>query len=508
MKNADVVDISTQERMLLTRGLFDQQAFYRLTDRLYRSHNIEEAYEAALDAMNHLLGCDRASILRFDAAGMMRFVAARGLSDTYVKAVEGHTPWRPGDKDPAAIYIADIEATLESEALKAVIRKEGIRSLAFIPLTVKQVVVGKFMLYHETPHEFDERERQIALTIARQLGFSIERQAAEFGAARLVALVESSDDAIVSKTLEGVIQSWNQGAEKLFGYRAEEVIGKPITILIPPDRLAEEETILSRIRRGERTAHYSTIRKRKDGSLVHVSLTVSPIIDATGKVVGASKIARDFTDQHRAQERQQLLLREMNHRVKNLFAVTSSMLNLSARQADSPAALAASVIGRLDALVRAHGMTMAADADDSATDRGPTLHDLAQILLSPHRDSDGPRFSVTGDDILLNRKSVTPVALLLHEFATNAVKYGSLSKPGGRISLATALDQEFVEVTWSETGGPAVRSASEKGFGSRLVEATSIQLGGTLSYDWEPQGLVIRCRLSRHAVAHPATDPA
>lgn len=502
MKKADVIDIGTEERMLLTRGLFDQRAFYRLTDRLYRSHSVEEAYEAALDAMKELLGCERVSILRFDVAGVMRFMAARGLSDGYRKAVEGHTPWRPGDKDPEPIYVADIEAANEPESLKAVIRSEGIRALAFIPLTVNQAVVGKFMLYYETPREFDERERQIALIIARQLGFSIERQAADVTTARLVALVDSSDDAIVAKTLDGVIQSWNHGAEKLFGYAANEVIGKPITILIPPDRLAEEETILSRIRRGERTSHYATIRKRKDGSLFHVSLTISPIIDATGRIVGASKIARDFTDQHLAQERQLLLLREMNHRVKNLFAVTSSMLNLSARQADSPTALAASVTGRLDALARAHGLTMAAtNAEHLGQDHGTTLHVLAETILSPHRQGHGDRFSVSGDDIPIGGKAVTPIALLLHEFATNAVKYGSLSEPGGRVDLETALKGEIIEITWRESGGPAVTNPQEKSFGSRLVEATAIQLGGSVKYDWRREGLVIRCQLARSIVA-------
>ncbi|HSD45236.1 MAG TPA: PAS domain S-box protein, partial [Pyrinomonadaceae bacterium] len=116
----------------------------------------------------------------------------------------------------------------------------------------------------------------------------------------LSALIESADDAIISKTLEGIITSWNKGAERIFGYKAEEVIGKPITIIIPPDHLDEEPQILARLRAGIRVEHFETVRMRKDGGLVDISLTVSPIIGPQGQVIGASKIARDVTEQRQA----------------------------------------------------------------------------------------------------------------------------------------------------------------------------------------------------------------
>jgi PAS domain S-box-containing protein len=108
----------------------------------------------------------------------------------------------------------------------------------------------------------------------------------------LASIVESSDDAIVSKNLDGIITSWNRGAERIFGYTAEEAVGKPITILVPHDRQDEERAILTHVRRGERIDHFETIRQRKNGSLIFVSLTVSPVKNAEGKIVGASKIAR------------------------------------------------------------------------------------------------------------------------------------------------------------------------------------------------------------------------
>lgn len=476
--------------------MFKRRAFYRLIDRLYRAPSLPEVYEATLDAIIELLGCGKASILRFDKSGVMRFVAWRELSDGYRQAVDGHSPWRMGEPDPEPVFIADIAKAAEARNLISVLRQEGIQALAFIPVTLNRATVGKLMIYHAAPHDFDEEEREVALILARQLSFCIERHAADMATGRLMALIESSDDAIISKNLDGVIQSWNGGAERLFGYSAEETVGRSITILIPPDRLEEETSILGRIRKGERVDHYETVRRRKDGTLVHVSLTVSPIIDTRGNILGASKIARDTTERQRALERQQLLLREMNHRVKNLFAVTSSIINLNARTAGSAADLATAVTNRLNALARAHSLTMVVnEASENANDVGVTLHGLAEAILSPYEGRS--RIGIAGDDLAITGKSITPVALLLHEFATNAAKYGSLSNETGRVDIVFALADGKVEILWRETGGPPPPADSETGFGSRLVEASAIQLGGRVERQWGDDGLVIRLEMSR-----------
>ncbi len=128
-----------------------------------------------------------------------------------------------------------------------------------------------------------------------------DRKQAGEARSMLGAIVESSDDAILSKNLNGIITSWNAGAQRLFGYTAEETVGQPVTMLMPPERFNEEPGILARIRRGERVDHYETIRRRKDGTLLDVSLTISPIVDSQGKIIGASKIARNITEHKRAQ---------------------------------------------------------------------------------------------------------------------------------------------------------------------------------------------------------------
>ena len=168
---------------------------------------------------------------------------------------------------------------------------------------------------------------------AARAGMGDGGRAMDRAAQHYAAIIESSDDAILSKDLDGVILTWNAGAERLFGYTAEEAIGKPVTIIIPADRLEEERAILDKIRRGEGVHSLKTVRRRKDGSVIDISLTVSPIRDANGRIVGASTIARDISELKKTRERQQLLLREMNHRVKNLFALTGSIIGLSARSA-------------------------------------------------------------------------------------------------------------------------------------------------------------------------------
>jgi PAS domain S-box-containing protein len=137
----------------------------------------------------------------------------------------------------------------------------------------------------------------------------------ETAAARLAAIVSSSDDAIVSKTLDGVITSWNAAAERMFGFTASEAVGRHVTLIIPKDRHAEEEQVLARLRRGERIEHFETVRMRKDGTVIDISLTVSPVLSATGEVVGASKVARDISDRKEMERnRAALVAREQEAR--------------------------------------------------------------------------------------------------------------------------------------------------------------------------------------------------
>ena len=149
--------------------------------------------------------------------------------------------------------------------------------------------------------------------------------------AHLAAIVESSDDAIISKDLNGIITSWNGGAERLFGYTAQETINRPITILIPPDRLDEEPRILEQLRRGEKVDHFETVRVRKDGSTLDLSLTISPVKDSHGRIIGASKIARDITERKRAEKVLSQSHADLREKVEELARFNRAMVGRELR---------------------------------------------------------------------------------------------------------------------------------------------------------------------------------
>jgi PAS domain S-box-containing protein len=316
---------------------------------------------------------------------------------------------------------------------------------------------------------------------------------------RLASIVDSSHDAIVTKDLNGVITSWNESAEQLFGYRAEEVLGRPITILIPSDRSDEEPAIIERIVRGERVDHFETIRRRKDGSLVEISLTISPVRNAQGKVIGASKIARDITERRQAEERKRLLLREMSHRVKNLFALASGLVSLSARSrgAQTTEEIIGALQERLAALARAHELTLPDLAKGGARADAPTtLGALLQAIFTPFmggEDDNDSRVVIAGPEVPIGGNAITSIALLLHEFATNAVKYGGLSSSTGGVHVNWTVAADEVVLIWSETGGSLLDAEPESnGFGDKLAQGMTAQLGAKMSREWLPRGLTIR----------------
>jgi len=298
----------------------------------------------------------------------------------------------------------------------------------------------------------------------------------------LAAIVESSDDAIVSKNLDGIITSWNRGAERVFGYPAEEAIGQPITIVIPEDRQSEEREILTRIRRGERIDHFETVRRRKHGSLISISLTVSPVRNAEGKIVGASKIARDITEQKRNQEQIAILAREAEHRSKNLLANVQATVNLS--RSDTSEGLKEAIAGRVQALANVHSLF--------AESRwiGAELSTIASHELAPYSEKGEGRVRIVGAPVLLEPDAAQTIAITLHELATNAAKYGALSVANGRVSLEWSREEGGrLTLRWTETGGPKVQVPSRKGFGRRIIERMMAHLKGTTRFDWREEGL-------------------
>jgi len=314
------------------------------------------------------------------------------------------------------------------------------------------------------------------------------RKRAEEAALRLAAIIESSGDAIVGKDLDGIVTTWNGGAERIFGYLAEEIIGKPITILIPPDRQKEEEAIIERIRRGQRVEHYETIRQRKHGGLIDISLSVSPVRDAQGKVIGASKIARDITEHKRSQAQIINLAREAEHRTKNILATVLATVRLS--HSDMSDDFKQLIEGRISALAKVHTLFV------ESRWAGAELHRLVTQELLPYSGEREARVRIDGPAVMLEPSRAQTIAISLHELATNAAKYGSLSAAGGRVEIAWSLTADGrLSLRWIESGGPTLTPPTHRGFGTRVMENMIGQLRGEVRFDWRAKGLTCEIAL-------------
>jgi PAS domain S-box-containing protein len=453
-----------------------QAVLYQFTDTLFRASSLHDVYDAALEAVRRGLCCDRAALLIFDDAQRMRFVRWIGLSEKYRHAVDGHSPWTVETHDPQPICIDDVSMSDLPKSLKETIAEEGIGAVAFIPLVVDSTLLGKFMAYYDDRHAFSRADIDLAVTIARQLGFGIqrvrsdeERRKAVEISGLLTSIIENSDDAIISKDLCGTITSWNPGAERVFGYSAEELIGKPIAIVVPPDRVDEDAGILERIRRGERVRHYETIRQRKDGTLIHVSLTVSPIRDKAGQIIGASKIARDITEAKQTQARHDMLTREIQHRTQNLFAVVQAVASRSFAGKNTVAEAEAAVMSRLGSLAQTHVLLM------DRQWQGAELSDVVNAEMTPYAE----RVLAQGPRIVLSARAAQNFTLALYELVTNAAKHGALANSVGRVFISWSVNKtnsvDQFHFRWQERGGPPVSEPTQKGFGTTVLEHVMLE---------------------------------
>jgi PAS domain S-box-containing protein len=373
-------------------------------------------------------------------------------------------------------YFAEVKPLLE----------EGL----LIPFYVKGEAVGTiWVVAHDESRRFDMEDLRVMTNLGTFAAAAYQTLLSVNATQHMASIVESSYDAIVSKDLNGIISSWNSGAARLFGYTADEVIGQPVTILIPPDRHDEEPTILERIRRGERIEQYETVRLRKDGSRVDISLTVSPVKDAKGKIIGASKIARDITERKRNEAQIAILAREAEHRAKNVLATVQATVHLS--QSDTTDGLKQAIEGRIQALANVHRLFV------ESRWRGAGLDSLVKQELAAYCQEGETRARIDGPNTLLEPAAAQAIAVALHELATNAAKYGALSVSDGHVEVRWAPGADGrLTLRWTETGGPAVTPPTRRGFGTRVMEGMIRgQLNGEMRFDWRAEGLVCEIAL-------------
>jgi two-component sensor histidine kinase len=254
-------------------------------------------------------------------------------------------------------------------------------------------------------------------------------------------------------------------------------------VLIPPELREEDFAILERISQGERIEHYETIRRCKDGSFVEISLTVSPVRNAQGKIVGVSKIARDITERKLNDKRIATLAREAEHRTKNILATVQATVNLS--HSDTPDGLKRSIEGRIQALANVHSLLV------KSRWGGAELSNIVSQELAPYLVKGKARVQVGGPNVFLATNTAQPIAVTLHELATNAAKYGSLSGPNGQVEVtwSRAADGQLI-LNWTESGGPPTKKPAREGFGTSVIERMiREQLKGEMHLDWRTEGL-------------------
>lgn len=322
-----------------------------------------------------------------------------------------------------------------------------------------------------------------------------ERQQQAFECARLAAIVESSGEMIIGHTLDGVITSWNASAERVLGYPAAQVLGKPLSLLLPPGQRERAAEMLQACAHGQarpREAHELEMPwQHMDGTEVPVAATCSPVVDSDGRVIAGSLIARDNSERLLAAEHVKLMLGELNHRVKNTLASVQAIALQTMTHSSSIAEFREAFVARLMALSNTHNLL----ADDAWN--GVGLREIVQGELAPYESAGHSRIGLAGMELLLTPKAALALSMALHELATNAGKYGALSVPQGRVDVHWSLrqvdGQPWLRLLWTESGGPTVTPPTRRGFGSRLIrDGLALELDGKVDLAFELGGVVCR----------------
>lgn len=366
-------------------------------------------------------------------------------------------------------------------------RWSGVASYLSAPvMTPSGVVHGGLFLGHEAPGVFDAEVESAVVHLAEQAGIAFQNAEQRDSAARLEAIIEGADHAIIARGASGAVTVWNKGAEQMFGYTANEMIGQAAAPFVPSDREEEERGVLGRVLEGCPVEYLETVRMRRNGDPVDVSITASAIACASGDVVGVAMILRDIAERKQAERRQEMLSREIEHRAKNLYAVAMAVVSSSFSDKKSVAEAREAVMSRLLALSEAHVMMCENDW------RGAELGRIVRAELKPY----GEQAVIDGPEITLTPQAAQNFALALHELATNAAKHGALSNASGQVRVRWRIgDAAVFDFEWREEGGPPITGADAPGYGSTVLkQVMAVYVDTPPRLEFQPTGLVYALR--------------
>jgi len=542
-------------------GTLVVEELYLLTDRLYRAETPNDIYDAALDAITRALGCSRASILLFDDTGIMRFAAWRGLSDAYRRAVEGHSPWQCDVKDPQPVCIHDVHTADFPESLKDTIKEEQIGALAFFPLVVNNALIGKFMTYYDARHVFSDAELALALTIARQLGFSLHRRRAEEALRETqrqlvselaatqqlqrlsIQLIQTNDpDALYKKVLDAAVVIMRsdfasmqmfypeRGELRLLAYRGFNPTAAAFWEWVRPGSgstcgaalATGNRSIVPDIELSDFMAGSEDLETYRQTGIRAVQST--PLVSRAGRLLGMisthwrtphqpserdlrlldvlARQAADLIERKRAEEHQLALNAELNHRVKNVLATVCSIIGQTRQGSSTFGEFVVGLDRRIRSLANTH------DLLSRAHWHGVALVEIVQREFGPYGRGNS---DVRGPSVTLKAEAAQAVAMVLHELTTNAAKYGAFSKRNGRVLLKWWWQQNGGDprlvIEWKEVGGPPVVAPNRSGYGTSVVrELIPFELGGTVDLVFAADGLECRLELSADWVSTPSSS--
>ena len=295
---------------------------------------------------------------------------------------------------------------------------------------------------------------------------------------------------IAEANAEGRFLRVNEEFCRITGYSEAELKARTFFQITDPDDIEPDRANYERQWKGELDAY--TLEKRyvrKDGRRVWIELSASLVRDDSGKPAYGIRIVRDVSERKHAEERQKLLIHELNHRVKNTLAIVQSIARQSFKGASATPEQRQTFEGRLAALSAAHNVITQASWESAG------LQELMEVVLQPYRSASHSPFTIDGPNLALPPKAAVTIAMALHELATNAAKYGALSSSSGSVSIDWSIEQRkatpCLRMRWEERGGPTVKPPSRRGFGSRMIErALAAELGGVVKTDFQPDGLV------------------
>lgn len=312
----------------------------------------------------------------------------------------------------------------------------------------------------------------------------------DLDSATLGAVLKTALDAVVVMRTDGTVAGWNDVAARTFGWTYADAFGQRMSELIIPPRYREahERGLAHFLRTGKGPVLDKQIEieaLHRDGRELPVELSITRT-EQFGEPVFLGFL-RDISERREAERRQRLLIGELNHRVKNLLGVVGGIAHQTAKRSDSVPQFIEAFGGRLSSLARAHEILT------EATWEAAPLRNLLAELLAPFLEGAEPQASLAGPELLLEPRQLLSVSMIVHELLTNAIKYGALSRPEGRLAVVWALADHELALEWIESGAPGVRPPTRQGFGSKMIEiSVAHELRGRASTDWDPDGLAFR----------------